>query len=336
MRRSLPAVLGVAILLAGCSTAGPEEITWPEPPPSTTTVPTVAPTSDEELALNEWAAAECAAGQFCEINFRVTDILLSDQCEFGLKDPAEPLGAGTRILTLYTEAEAEFTPGGQPYLFANPQAVVDEDSAARPQPASYDQPCADNPAHVDHQYLLTGIDEGGQAKFADIFAIPADTTALLFEGYRLPLPELNASTGANTTPPPLNDAPGQATDAGGGAGTGGPADADAAQDTGSPGRAEECNEHCRQSEPKGEEQETAPPYRCADSDLRVSDPADCLNEDPAPEPTTSTPPTSPQESQPDSPSFENQFEAQLWSGCTSGSITDELLCDTTHELYGEP
>lgn len=327
MRRSLPAVLGATFLLAGCGSADTEGPTWPEPPPPATATTTAAPA---ELTVNEWAAVECSVDQFCAVNFRVTGMLLSDRCEFGLKDPAEPLSTGTHILTMYTEAEAGFTPGGKPYVFANPQAVMDESSAVR-QPASYDQPCADNPAHAEHHYLLTGVDEGGHAVFADVFAIPADTTSLLFEGYRLPLPELNDDTGAQARQTPLNDAPDQPADTRSGSSAENPAETGASQDPAFPGRVEECGEHCQQNEIPEEPRDIELPYRCADSDLRVSDPAECLAPDPTPDPGTSTPPTEPEQSQPETPNSDTDFGGQLWPDCAGGSITDERLCSSIYE-----
>lgn len=348
MRRRIPALLGASLLLTGC--AAEQSPTREAEVPAATTLNDAAITAAaEELALGTWAPADCPADRPCDVEFRVTDILVADTCEFGLKPTAEPLPGGTWVITVYAEARAGLTFDGKPHLFPGPE-VIDADGNI--QEASYDQPCADNPAHANLEYLLTGIDENSEGKYADILAIPADSEALLFDGRRVTLPGAGESSGSLTPAEPSGEGSYRAGGSGPGAGNlpadegptaGGPqpvgacaADGTARFSDGQRRAVAGC--HSEPGSTAGPAEDL--PYRCADSGRQVEDPADCAEipsttNNPRPSPTTTTP--VPTRITPPNPGrFPSEFEKGLWTACATGEITDKLVCAAMYEQYGRP
>lgn len=341
MRRRLPALLGMSLLLTGCA-AGPTDPSTPQSTaesPAAETGHTATP-----LSLGQWAPADCPPDQPCDVEFRITDILISDTCEFGLKPDAEPLAEGTELLTMYTEARSELTANGEAHLFTTPEVL---DSHGEIQPASYDQPCADKPGHADFQYLLTGIEENSEAQFADMLAVPAGSQALLFEDRRIEL----TATGAKAGSFGGADAPvGPAGEAGAGSAP------DTGRDESGPHQVGDCTAggqamfsdgrqrpvaDCAAGE-SGDDSgnsDTEIPYRCADTGEQVTDPADCTStpsKSTTPKPSPSTTPARPTITHPNPGSFLNDYEAQLWTDCANGEVSDKLLCGTMYDLYGRP
>lgn len=347
MRRRFPALLGMSLLLVGCS-AGQSD---PLPAQSTGKTPAAeSPTATAALSLGQWAPADCSSEQPCDVEFRITDIAIADTCEFGLKPDAEPMAENTVILTLYTEARSGLTADGEAHLFTAPEAI---DSEGQIQPTTYDQPCADNPDHADFEYLLTGIEENSEAQFADMLAVSADAEALLFEGHRLELTRTGAKTGSF--------AGGQADDPDSASGVADPGNVPGADDAKPAPRlvgACEADGHAMFSDGQrrpvadcatgnggsggsgsGGDTPSEVPYRCAETGRKVLDPSDCVTSspvNPAPDPTPATTSPRPTISHPNPGSFINDYEAQLWTDCANGVVTDKLLCSTMYDLYGRP
>lgn len=341
MRRRLPALLGMSLLLTGCA-AGPTD---PSTPQSTAESPAAETGhSATPLSLGQWAPADCPPDQPCDVEFRITDILISDACEFGLKPGEEPPAEGTELLTMYTEARSELTAHGEAHLFTTPEVV---DSQGEIQPASYDQPCADNPDHADFEYLLTGIEENSEAQFADMLAIPAGSQALLFENRQIELTETGAkagSFGGADAPVDLGGDPDTGSAPRTGVGESEPhqvgdctADGQAMFSDGQQRPVADCA--VGDSADGSGSSETEIPYRCADTGEQVTDPADCVSAPPVttpPAPSPSTTPAKPTITHPNPGSFLNDYEAQLWTDCANGVVSDKLLCSTMYELYGRP
>lgn len=342
MRRRLPALLGMSLLLTGCAAGD----TDPSPSQSSSESPAAETGSPAApLSLGQWASADCPPEQPCDVEFRITDILLSDTCGFGLKPDADPLAEGTELLTIYTEARSGLTAHGEAHLFSTPEVV---DGHGEIQLASYDQPCADNPDHADFEYLLTGIEENSESQFADMLAIPAGSQTLLFEGREIPLTATGAKAGSfgGVDAPVVPDEE---------VGTGSPPEAGTGESE--PYQVGECaagglamfsdgqrrpGADCTDAGPaeEGGSSETEIPYRCADTGEQVADPADCTSpppNTPAPKPTPgTTTPARPTITHPNPGSFLTDYEAQLWTDCANGVVRDKLLCSTMYDLYGRP
>ncbi|MGP6174243.1 hypothetical protein [Corynebacterium sp. A21] len=349
MRRRIPALLGASLLLTGCATEQSRN-SDDEAQATNTLNDAAGVTAAAELALGTWAPADCPADQPCDVEFRVTDILVAETCEFGLKPDAEPLPDNTWVITVYTEAKAGLTFDGKPHMFPSPEVI---DTSGKVQPASYDQPCADNPAHAGFDYLLTGIDENSEGKYADILAIPAHSEALLFEGHRITLPGAGESSGMATPAEPSSEGSSVSGDsvpaegpgaAAGGSSAGDPyavgecaADGTALFSDGQRRAVAGCASGSVPSAGSGEDL----PYRCADSGRQVEDPADCsttpsTTNTPRPPQTTTTAPA-PTTIAPSNPGrFPSEFEKELWTACANGEVTDKLVCDTMYQQYGRP
>lgn len=347
MRRRIPVLLGVGLLLGGCTaTSAPgspeEEVVSP------TATQEDAPAEDAaELTLGEWAPADCPVGQPCDVEFRITDILVAENCEFGLKPDAEPLAEDTWLITVYTEARAELTSDGKPHVFSSPKVI---DSQGEVQEASYEQPCSDNPANAEFGYLLTGLDENSEARFADNLAVPAGSAALLFEGYRITLPGAGESSGAPApTAPVVTDTDGGPVVTGTDGGAAAPAVMGACDPDGtamfSDGVRRPVTACAGQGEAgRGGAADPESSYRCADTGAQVSDPAECVTPTtPQPKPaptspgtTTTTIPPATRTVHPDPGGFANDYERELWTACANKEVTDRLVCSTMYELYGRP
>lgn len=350
MRRRLPALLGTSLLLAGCAAGEPDPVTGAVTDTTTSADASAVAGTAPELPLGEWAPADCPTEQPCDVEFRIADILIADTCEFGRKPGAEPLPDDNWVLTIYTEARSGLTADGKAHIFSTPEVV---DEAGEVQPATYDQPCADNPEHADFEYLLTGIEENSESQFADMLAVPAGAAALLFEGRRIDLPDSGAE-------PTASGEAGVRPDTGSGGGAAGlptgesvaphqvgrcEADGRAMFSDGIRRPAAACPNDSGGGAAGGGAGDGAqedPAYRCADTGEQVADPSDCLSTPPdTQQPSPTTPPTStttptPTVSHPNPSSFDSDYEEQLWHDCANDVVQDKLLCDTMYELYGEP
>lgn len=347
MRRRLPALVGMSLLLAGCSAEQPV----PSTDQSTDETPAAEPAADiAALPFGQWAPADCPVDQPCDVEFRITDIALADTCEFGRKPDAGPLAENTMILTLYTEARSGLTADGEAHLFSTPEVI---DSNGRVQPATYDQPCADNPDHAGFEYLLTGIEENSETRFADMFAVPADSEALLFEGHRLELTATGAKAGSSTAGRAGSSESADNADSAGGVSIPDSTPVTAGNES-APHVVGACEADGQAMFSDGQRRAVANcatgdegdsstpndvPYRCADTGEQVSDPSDCVAAPPvtpAPGPTPTTASPTPTLTHPNPGSFINDYEAGLWTDCANEVVTDKLLCSTMYDLYGQP
>lgn len=342
MRRRISVLLGVGLLLGGCTATeapGSPEDGAVSP---TATREDVPAESAAELALGDWAPALCPVDQPCDVEFRITDILVSENCEFGLKPDAEPLAEDTWLITVYTEARAELTSDAKPHIFPSPKVI---DGQGEAQEASYDQPCADNPANAEFGYLLTGLDENSEARFADNLAVPAGSEALLFEGYRITLPGAGESSGAAAPEEPVvaDTGGGQAVTGTGGGGSA-PAVVDACDADGTAMFSDGARRPVAACADQGGAADPELPYRCADTGEQVIDPAECATPTtsapkPAPPTTGTTTVTVPRPTRtmhPDPGGFANDYERELWTACANKEVTDRLVCATMYDLYGRP
>lgn len=353
MRRRIPALLGASLLLGGCATTqSPEDPLNGAESTSTATLDDAGGTGTAvTLPLGEWAPARCPVDQPCDVEFRITDIQVSEKCEFGLKPDAEPPAQDTWVITIYSEARSGLTADGKAHIFTSPEAI---DQAGEVQPASYDQPCADNPANADFAYLLTGLDENSEARFADNFAVPAESQALLFEGYRIALPGAGESSGAALPEEPAQQPAGDTPVQGGGGASSGTGVSGAVAPTvvgscDAEGQAlfsDGVRRVVAACADQGGEPDPELPYRCAGTGEQVADPSDCVTATtPKPKPTqppvatgtttvTAPPPT--RVVHPNPAGFANDYERELWTACANREVIDRLVCTTMYELYGRP
>lgn len=341
MRRRIPVLLGASLLLSGCAAEQPAPT--PAETAATGTTATSAGTGATadaaRLTVGAWAPADCPVNRPCDVEFRITDLVLTEHCEHGVKPGQEPPAQDTWILTLYSEARAGLTADAGPHLFSTPDAVTAD---GRLQSTSYDQPCADNPAHSGFEYLLTGVEENSAARFADVLAVPAGSRALLFEGHRIELPApgetTDAGAGAGASPGPAG------TDAPNGANRTGTAEPHMIGDCESDGHAlfsdgvrrpvaacpaparqpsrEQFNEPQSSQPPSGQprsEGDTAPPHTCPGPGGQSAQSTACSPgpmQEPAPSPETPQPtegqPPTPEFSNPDAGSLGTREEPPTW------------------------